>query len=255
MTPDRRTALVAGALYLVTFVASVPALLLLAPVLDDPAYVLGEGSDTRVLLGAVLDVVNALACIGTAVALHPVVRRESEALSLGFVTARMLEAAVIVVGVVGVLTVVTLRQEVGGPTATDPASLQTTATALVAMRDWTFLLGPGLMAGINALLLGTLLYRSRLVPRLIPAMGLVGAPFFIAAAVATVFGLNEQLSVWSALATAPIAAWELSLGLYLVARGFRAIEGGSVRMPSAAPGGGASPDVVGTAGEPVTAGR
>ncbi|HET6968593.1 MAG TPA: DUF4386 domain-containing protein [Ornithinibacter sp.] len=221
MAPDRRTALVAGVLYLVTFLASIPALLLIAPVLDDPAYVLGDGTDTRVLLGALLDLVNAAACVGTAVALYPVIRRHGEARSLGFVTARMAEAAIIVVGVLGVLTVVTLRQDVGGPTAADPASVQVTATALVTLRDWTFLLGPGTMAGVNALLLGSVLFRARLVPRLVPAMGLLGAPLILGAAVATFFGLVEQLSVWSALATAPIAAWELSLGICLVVKGFR----------------------------------
>lgn len=221
MTPDRRTALVAGALYLLTIAASIPALLLLAPVLDDPAYVLGTGADSRVLLGAFLDLVNAAACIGTAVALHHVIRRHGPARSLGFVTARMAEAAVIIVGVLGILTVVTLRQDVGGPTAADPVALQTTATALVILRDWTFLLGPGTMAGVNALLLASVLYRSRLVPRLIPAVGLVGAPLILAAAAATFFGLTEQLSVWSGIATVPIFAWELSLGLYLVVKGFR----------------------------------
>lgn len=234
MTPDRRTALVAGVLYLVTFAASIPALLLLAPVLDDPAYVLGSGADTRVLLGASLDLVNAMACIGTAVALYPVVKRENEGLALGFVTARMFEATVIVVGVLGILTVVTLRQDVGGAAAADSASLQTTATALVTLRDWTFLIGPGVMAGINALLLGTLLHRSRLVPRIIPAMGLVGAPLILLAATATFFGLIEQLSVWSGLATVPIFVWELSLGIYLVIKGFRPVDDEAVRMPSAA---------------------
>jgi hypothetical protein len=214
----RKTALVAGALYLITFIASIPAVFLfLGPVLDNPDYIVGAGADTRVLWGCVLDVVTALAGIGTAVALFPVVKRQNEALALGFVTSRMLEAAVIMVGVVSLMAVVSLRQDLAG---TDPAALATVGRSLVAVRDATFLLGPGLMAGVNALLLGTLMYRSRLVPRVIPAMGLIGAPLLITATMATMFGVFEQVSAWSMIATLPVAAWELSVGTWMVVKGF-----------------------------------
>ena len=170
--------------------------------------------------GAFLDLVNALACIGTAVALFPVVRRQNEGVALGFVTARVMEAAIIAIGVVSLLSVVTLRQ--AGASGADAASLVRVGRALVAIRDWAFLPGPSLIAGVNALLLGSLLYRSGLVPRVIPVLGLVGAPLLIASATATMFGINEPVSVWSAIAVAPIFVWELSLGAWLIARGFNA---------------------------------
>ncbi len=216
----RKTALLAGALYLVTFIASIPALFVLAPVLTDPSYIVGPGADTRVVLGALLDIVNALACIGTAVVLFPVVRRQNEAAALGFVAARVLEAAIIFVGVVSLLAVVTLRQDLGGAAGASADSLVTVGAALVAVRDWTFLLGPGL-AVANALLLGTLMYRSRLVPRVIPLMGLVGAPLLLASNTATMFGVNDQFSVLSLIALPGIFFWELSLGVYLVVKGFK----------------------------------
>jgi Domain of unknown function (DUF4386) len=222
MGSTRKTALVAGTFYLITFAASIPAVVLfLGPVLNNADYIVSSGADTRVLWGCFLDVVNALACIGTAVALFPVVKRQNEALALGFVTSRVLEAAVIMVGVVSLLAVVTLRQDLAGAPGTDTASLLTTGQALVAVRNWTFLLGPGLMPGVNALLLGSLLYRSGLVPRVIPVMGLVGGPMLLAAAIATLLGLTEQLSVWSAIATLPVAAWELSVGVWMVVKGFK----------------------------------
>jgi hypothetical protein len=121
-------------------------------------------------------VITALAGIGTAVALFPVVKRQSEAAALGFVTTRLLEAATIFIGVISLLAVVTLRQDAAGTSGADATSLVTTGHALVAIRDWTFLLGPGLMAGLNALLLGSMMFRSRLVPRVIPVLGLIGAP-------------------------------------------------------------------------------
>ncbi|MER5599793.1 DUF4386 domain-containing protein [Streptomyces sp. NPDC002265] len=217
----RNHARAAGAFYLITFVASIPALLLIAPVLDHADYITGAGDDTRVLWGCLLDLISALACIGTAVAVFPVVKRAGEALALGFVTSRLVEAAVILIGVVSLLSVITLRQDLTGATGQDAATLVTTGRALVAVRDWTFLLGPGFMACINALLFGTLLYRSRLVPRLIPVLGFIGAPVLLTSGIATFFGHNDQLSTWSFLAALPIAAWELAVGTYMLVKGFR----------------------------------
>ena len=221
MGSTRKTALVAGMFYLITFAASIPAVVLLGPVLNHADYIVSSGADTRVLWGCFLDVVNALACVGTAVALFPVVKRQNEATALGFVTSRMFEAAVILIGVVSLLAVVTLRRDLAGAPGTDPASLVTTGRALVAVRDWTFLLGPSLMPGINALLLGYLMYRSGLVPRAIPVLGLIGAPLLIASATTTLFRGNDPVTVFATIATAPIFLWELSLGVWLVVKGFK----------------------------------
>ena len=217
----RKTALVAGALYLLTFV-SIPRLALFGPILSDPGYILGAGSDTGVLLGVVLELIVAVAIVGTGVALFPVLKRQHEGVALGFVAARLAETGIIVVGIISLLSVVTLRQDVGAAAGAEAAALVTTGRALVAIQNWTFLIGQGLMPAVNALLLGTLLYRSGLVPRVIPALGLVGAPLLLASATATMFGLNEPVSVWSAIAVAPIFVWELALGVWLIAKGFNA---------------------------------
>ncbi len=245
MSWPRKIALTAGALYLITFLASIPAVFLLDPVLSDPTYIIGPGDDARVLLGGVLDITNALACIGTAVVLFPVVKRQNEALALGFVAARVLEAAIIFVGVVSLLAVVTLRQDLGGAAGADADALVALGAALVAVRDWTFLFGPGL-AVANALLLGTLMYRSRLVPRAIPLMGLVGAPLLLASNTATMFGVNDQFSVLSLIALPGIFFWELSLGIYLMVKGFNPspITAGLVTADSPA----SAPDVVAVVG-------
>jgi hypothetical protein len=161
-------------------------------VLDNPAYIVSAGADTQVIWGCLLDVVNALTAVGSAVALFPVVKRQNEAAALGFVAARLIEAAVIMIGVVSLLAVVTLRQSLAGSSGVDTPALLFTGQALVAVRDWTFLLGPGLMPAFNAVLLGSLLYRSRLVPRVIPTMGLVGAPLLLAADLATLFGYTRR---------------------------------------------------------------
>ena len=219
---SRTIALVAGALYILTFVTSIPTLALYATVLHDPAYILGPGPDTAVQWGGFLELLCALTSIGTAVVLYPVVRRQHEGLAIGFVASRLLEGALIVVGVVALLSVVALRRD---PAGTDAASLVAVGKSLVAIHNGTFLLGQSFMPGVNALLLGTLLYRSRLVPRVIPALGLIGAPLLLASVIAAVFGLHEQVSVIGGLATAPVALWEASIGVWLVVKGFRSVPG------------------------------
>ena len=216
----RKTALVAGVLYLITFISSIPAVVLLDPVLNNTHYIVSAGADTRVLWGCLLDLINAIAAIGTAVALFPVVKRENEGVALGFVTARIFEAAIIVIGIVSLLAVVTLRQDLAGGAATDRGSLIAIGRSLVAVRDWTFLLGPSLIPGFSALLLGYLLYRSRLVPRVIPMMGLVGGPLLIASVTLSLFRGNDPITIVAAIATIPIFLWELSLGVWLTFKGF-----------------------------------
>ena len=212
MTFSRKTALAAGVLYLLTFV-SIPTLSLYGPV-HDPNYVVGLGPDTPALIGAILELIVALACIGTAVALYPVVKRQNEGVALGFVGARILEAATIFAGIACLLSVVSLRQ------AGAEAAALATSQALVALYDRLFLLGQGLMPAVNALLLGSLLYQSRLVPRVLPLLGFIGAPLLLASQAAVVFGLLERVSALAGIAALPIALWELSLGVWLVAKGF-----------------------------------
>jgi hypothetical protein len=220
--PDsmRRTSLAAGILYLISFV-SIPSLALYNPVRDDADFVLGAGSDTGVLWAGFLEVVVALAGIGTAVVLFRVARRQSETAALGFVTARVLEAALILVGVVSMLSILTLRQDVAGTAGADPASLITAAQAHLATYDWAFLLSQSLMPVFNALCLGYVMYRSGLVPRILPIIGLIGAPLLLASDIAIFFGVYDRVSPVAAVAFIPIAVWELSLGIYLTVKGFK----------------------------------
>ena len=220
LSPDamRKTALAGGVLYLMTFL-SIPRLALFGPVLDNPDYILGSGSTTGVIVGIVLELIVAFAIVGTGVALYPILKRQNEGVALGFVAARVVETGIIVVGIVSLLGVVALRQN---PMAgADAASLVTTGQALVAVQNLTFLIGQGLMPGINGILLGYLFYRSGLVPRLMPALGLIGGPLMISSIVGQLFGINDQYSTWSLVALVPIFLWEFSLGVWLVVKGFR----------------------------------
>jgi hypothetical protein len=209
MTSLRKTAFVAGLLYLITYLA-IPTVALYGPALDDPNFIASTGNSTGVLWAAVLELIVAFAIVGTGVALFPVLKRQNEGVALGFVTARLFETGIIA----------TVRQDVGAA-AGDAASLVGIGRALVAIHDWTFLIGQTLLPGINALLLGSLMYRSGLVPRAIPLLGLIGAPLMISSALGQIVGINEQYSAWSAIALLPIFLWELTLGLWLVFKGFK----------------------------------
>jgi hypothetical protein len=213
MDSTRKISLTAGLFYLLTFV-SVPTLFLYNAV-RGANYVVGSGPDTSVYVGSVLEIIVALAGIGTAVALFPVVKRQNEGVALGFVATRTLEAGAIFAGVFTLLAIVSLRQSGAG------AAGLATGQTLVGLHDWTFTLSQSFIPAVNALLLGSLLYQSRLVPRILPVIGFIGAPLLIASTMATLFGHNEYGSGLSGLGALPIAVWEFSLGAYLVVKGFR----------------------------------
>lgn len=223
MSPLRRTALAAGLLYLITFVTSIPAALLKTPLVQSP-HLLAPADEPLILWAAVLEVVLALSCIGTAVVLFPLIRRHGEIGAIGFVAARTLEAAIIMAGLFALLAAMSVQQEIAGLGATSAEQLSPVLAALVAVHDWAFLLGPGLIPAVNAVFLASVLYRARLVPRFIPLLGLIGAPLLVLSAGASLFGLTEQVSALAALAALPIALWELLLGLWLTFRGFRAAD-------------------------------
>jgi hypothetical protein len=214
---DQKRAHVFGVLFLITFVTSIPALLLYQPVLDDPVgYIASAGQNNRILFGALLELLLIIANIGTAVVIFPIVRRQSEVLALGYVTARLFECTFILVGIVAVLGVVTLQQEVAG------AAEGTVAYTLAAIKDWTFILGPGWVVGWgNGLILGYLMYSSGLVPRKMAMLGLVGGPLNILSGTLVMFGVADAGGTLQGLATIPEGLWELSLGVYCTVKGFR----------------------------------
>lgn len=229
--PDRmrRASLWAGVLYLLTFV-SIPTLALYEPV-KTAGFITGAGPDSGALIGGALELVVGLACIGTAVALYPVVRRQNEALAMGFVGARVLEAALIFVGVASLWTIVTLRQ--GGAGA--EAALM--GETLVTFYDKAFLVSQSLIPTFNALLLGTLLYQSRLVPRVLPVLGFVGSGTLLVNTTATALGASGGLAeILALVGVLPIATWEFSLGVYLVVKGFRPAAVAALDTVPAVPG-------------------
>jgi hypothetical protein len=218
---QQRIARVTGVLWIVTFATSIPAYLLYDPVLDDTGFITGTGSENAVLVGAFLELLLIIANIGTAVVPYSIYKRQSEPLALGFVAARIMESVFIAVGILCMLALVTLRQDLAG-TNTDSATLEAVGASLVAVKEWTFRLGPGFVVGVgNGLIMGYLAYQSGLVPRRLAMLGLIGGPLICATGIAVVLGWAEAGGTAQGIATIPEFLWELSLGIYLTVKGFK----------------------------------
>jgi hypothetical protein len=215
VSSTRKIAVVAGVFFLITEITALAGRLLHNPVLSHPGFIVGSGADTRVFLGALSEMILAIAVIGTAVTLYPIVKRQNESVALGYVCGRLLEAVIIVAGIISVLAVVTLRHNLAG------AGGRTVAKSLVAIHDWTFLLGPALILGANTLLLAYLMYTSGLVPRVIAILGLVGGPLIFCSAIAVLFGSYKQTSAAGLITAVPVFAWEVSLAVWLIVKGFK----------------------------------
>lgn len=217
----RKTSLYAGLWFIGTFVFAIPGALLYDPLLNDEDYILGSGSDTQVEFGALLEILTAVAGIATAVVLYRIVRRASESVAIGYVALRIVESLLIIMGVISVLTVVTLRQEFAEGGA-DPASLTLAGESLIAFHDWTSLFGPQFCAGFgNGLLLGYLMYKSGLVPRGMAMLGLIGGPLAVLGGILVLLEVIDRPSGPLILLTIPEVLWEASLGIYLTWKGFR----------------------------------
>ena len=217
MSLDQKRARVFGVLYLVTFVTSIPALALYEPALRHPvAFVAGSGNVNEIYLGALLELLLVIANIGTAVVIVSIMRRQFEELAIGYVTARVVECTFILVGIVSMLGIATLQQENAG------AAEATVAYTLAALKDWTFLLGPGWVVGWgNGLILGYMMYRTQLVPRPWTWLGLIGGPLIIISGTIVLFGGNPADATIKGPASIPEALWELFLGVYCTIWGFR----------------------------------
>lgn len=216
-----RRARAAGWLFIATFVTAIAGAALYDPVLNDADFILGGGDAPAVRLGALFEILLIVANIGTAVVLFPVLKRQNESLALGYVASRIVESTVIAVGLISLLSVLTLRSDLG--VAAD-GSLGAIGQALVAVHDWTFLIGPGFCVGIgNGLILGYLMYRSGLVPPRMAMFGLVGGPLIFASSIAVLFGAYDQSGEVAFLFAVPEIIWEGSLGIYLASRGFRSV--------------------------------
>ena len=220
--PTRRAATIVGWMFILTYITSISAKIWFYPPLFDGNYITGPGQDSRVLWGAFAEAILIIANIGSATALYSVVKHRYPNLGLSFIAARIMESVFIGVGILAVLTVVTLRQDYAAEGEQATAGLAVVGDAFLAMQHWTFNLGPQFVVGVgNGCVLGWMMFRSRLVPRRLAVLGLIGGPLIVASGSAAVLRLIEPGGALQSLSAAPEFFWELGLGIYLVVKGFK----------------------------------
>ncbi len=215
MQDDQRHGRIFGVLFILTFVTSILAYILFQDILDDPAaYITEDGKDNVMYLAVLLEFFLIVTNVGTAVVLYPIAKRQNQALAIGYVAARIIECVFIAAGMIFILGVISLRQD-----SPDAAEL---AVSLAALKDWTFLFGPGFTVPLgNGLILGYLMYRSGLVPRRMAWLGLVGGPLLFISSAGDLFEWWETGSTIPGLFVIPEFIWEAFLGIYCAIWGFK----------------------------------
>ncbi|RKP58199.1 DUF4386 domain-containing protein [Cohnella endophytica] len=222
MISIRKSEIIVGVFFILAAVTAViGGLILYAPILKDSDYLI-QGSEhaNQVILGAIMELILVVTAVGTATTMFPILRKYDETIALWHVCFRFLEAIIITIGVISVLSLVTLSREFVAAGAPDIASFQTSGTVLKAIHDWTFLLGPLFMLGINTMMYSYIFYKSKLLPRFIPILGMTGAALAFICALLVMFGVIEQISAWGAILAMPIAANEMILAVWLIVKGF-----------------------------------
>jgi hypothetical protein len=221
MKTNRSSAILAGVLFIIATVAAIIGALLYNPILKDPAYIINTTPhETSVLWGAFFEILTALAAIGTPLALYPVLKKYNERMALACVGFRLLEAGMIIIGIMSLLTIVTLNHEFLEESNPDTGTYLIVGKSLIALHDWTFLFGPNLLLGPSTLMTAYLLYQSKLVPRFISFLGLVGGPLISTCGILVLFGSFSQVSVWGGLLAIPVFLYEMILAIWLLVKGF-----------------------------------
>jgi hypothetical protein len=216
----KRAAKIVGVLFILAAVTAVIGLLLYDPILNGPDYLIkGSEHAGQVVLGAFMELLLVISAVGTATTMFPILRKYNETIALWHVCFRFLEAIIITVGVISMLSLLTLSQEFVAAGAPDTAAFQTSAIVLKAIHAWTFMLGPLFMLGINTMMYSYIFYKTKLVPRFIARLGMTGAALVFIYGLLVMFGVAQQISVW-ALMSLPVAAYEMILAVWLIAKGF-----------------------------------
>jgi hypothetical protein len=221
MNSDRKAAKIVGVLFILAAVTAVIGLNLYDPILNGPDYLLkGSEHANQIILGAVMELILVVSAVGTATTMFPLLRQYNETIALWHVCFRFLEAIIITIGVISVLSLLTLSREFVAAGAPDPSSFHSSGIILKAIHDWTFMLGPLFMLGINTVMYSYIFYKTKLVPRFISILGMTGASCVFICSLFVMFGVFPQISFWGAVLAVPVAANEMILAVWLIVKGF-----------------------------------
>ena len=220
MNSNKKTARIVGVLFIIGTVAGILSVVFSGSILDAPDYLIKvSANESQVIIGALFVLIMAFACTGIAIWLYPVIRKHNEALALGSVGFRLIEGVFHLVGVIGLLSLLTLSQEYVKAGAPDASYFQTSGTLLLAARDWAGVLGSFAFI-LGALMYYYVFYQSKLIPRWLSVWGLIGVPFWIAEILLSMFGFVDPFSTTVILLDLPIAVNEMVLAVWLIVKGF-----------------------------------
>lgn len=221
MNSNKKSARIVGVFFILAAVSAIVGLLLYDPILNNPDYLTtGAEHSNQVLLGVVMELILVISAIGTAVTMFPYLKRYNETIALWHVSFRFFEAVIIAIGIISVLSLLTLSQEFIAAASPNSESYHASGTVLKAIHDWTFLLGPNFMLGINTVMYSYIFYKSKLVPRFIPIIGMTGAVLVFSCSILVMFDVIEQVSVWGGILALPVALNEMTLAVWLIIKGF-----------------------------------
>ena len=221
MNSNKKAARIVGVLFILAAVTAIIGLSLYDPILKGPDYLMkGSEHANQIILEAVMELILVISAVGTATTMFPFLKKYNETIALWHVCFRFIEAVIITIGVISVLSLLTLSKEYVAAGAPDIASYQASGIVLKAIHEWTFLLGPNFMLGLNTIMYSYIFYKSNLVPKFIPIIGMTGATLVFIAALLEMFGVIQQVSVWGAILSLPVAANEMILAVWLIVKGF-----------------------------------
>ncbi|MDI6033720.1 DUF4386 domain-containing protein [Flavobacterium sp. LB2P84] len=225
MNSIRKNAIIVGVLFILAAVSAIIGLALYQPILNDPDFIIkGAANNTQVIWGAFFELILAFSVIGISYMMYPILKKKNENIAIGYVCFRLLEGTIVVIGIISLLSLVTLNQDFSKVSNQNVSSFLIAGKLLVAVHNWTFLFGPNFALGPSTLMMSYFLYKSKLVPRYISIFGLVGGPLIFTSAVLVMFGVFLQVSVWGAILAIPVFAYEMSLAIWLIVKGFNSTQ-------------------------------
>jgi len=211
-----------GVLFIIAAITAIVGVIFYKPLLNDSEYLIqGAAHANQVILGAIMELILVVSAVGTATVMFPLLKRYHRTIAIWHVCFRFMEAVVITIGIISVLSLLTLSQNYAAAGAPDIASYQVSGILLKATHDWTFMLGPNFFLGINTMMYSYIFFKFKLVPRFIPVLGMTGSVLILLAALLEMFGVIDQVSMWGGILALPIFANEMILAVWLIARGLR----------------------------------
>ncbi|KAB1157979.1 DUF4386 domain-containing protein [Flavobacterium luteum] len=217
----RKNAIIVGTLFILAAITAIIGLVLYQPILNDPNYIIkGSVNNIQVIWGAFFELILAFSVITISFMMYPILKMKNENIAIGYVCFRLLEATIIIIGIISLLSIITLNQDFSKVSNQNVASFLIAGKLLVAVHNWTFLFGPNFALGPSTLLMSYFLYQSKRVPRYISILGLIGGPLIFISAVLVMFGVFLQVSVWGTILAIPVFAYEMTLAIWLITKGF-----------------------------------